>query len=114
MQEIFKSNWAIILHERNLYAFLGHLAEEVLEFSFNVYGECLAFLIVQKIITHISKLKRMLDTGKIHGIKEWEVYSQSPEHKKICQLVEQEENIFNKLYEKLTMKVLEKGTLSAF
>ena len=113
-KESIKNSWKAVLHQRNLYAFLGHLAEELLEFNFNIYAECLAFLTLKKAMSKIQLLKNQMETGTLKGVENWKLFRTSGEYAKIGRLVEEEQEIFNKFYETLAMKVLEKGTLSQF
>jgi hypothetical protein len=61
----------LLLHQRNIYAFLGHLAEELIEVHYNDYYECLAFLLVKKVMSKISSLKQAIKKKEIKGILAW-------------------------------------------
>jgi hypothetical protein len=60
-----------ILHYRNIYAFLGHLAEDLVELNINIYAECLSFLLVKKVMTNILELKQSIKNREIKGIEKW-------------------------------------------
>ena len=109
-----KENWKRILYYRNVYAFYGHLAEDTIEHNYNIYGECLAFLLLKKVIVLLGSLKKNIQKREIEGVKDWEEFEKTAEHFNILALINQEEEIFNSMYEKLALKVLEKGTLSQF
>ena len=112
--KIIKENSQKLLHERNKYAFYGHLAEELLELNTNKYAFCLAFLLVKKVIEQINTLKTSLKNKKVAGIEEWEEFDKSEEFKKINLFLNEEEEIFNNFYERLAFKVFEDGVLSQF
>ena len=109
-----KRSWKIILFERNLYAYLGHLTEELVEINYNIYAECLAFLILKRAISRILALKKGIESETVPGVDNWPMFKSSLEYRNILTLVRQEEEIFNQFYEKLALKVLEKGTLAQF
>ena len=67
-ERIIKENAQKLLHERNKYAFYGHLSEELLEFSANKYSSCLAFLLVKRVVEQINFLKSSLKSRKFVGI----------------------------------------------
>jgi hypothetical protein len=50
----------------------------------------------------------------VAGIEEWEDFDKSEEFKKINLFLNEEEEIFNKFYERLAFKVFEDGVLSQF
>lgn len=113
-QKTIKENAQKLLHERNKYAFYGHLAEELLELSPNKYAFCLSFLLVKKVIEQINTLKASLKSKNVAGIEKWEDFDKSDEFKKINMFLNEEEEIFNKFYERLALKVFEEGVLSQF
>ena len=65
-------------------------------------------------MSRIIALKGQIASEKLFGVENWKLFKMSEESKKINRLIEEEEEIFNKFYETLAMKVLEKGTLSQF
>jgi hypothetical protein len=71
-ENVIKMNAGRLLHERNVYAFLGHLAEELIELNKNLYAECLAFLIVKRVMEQISKLKQQIKIRSHPGILKWD------------------------------------------
>ena len=66
-----KQNSQRILHERNVYAFLGHLAQELIQLNKNKYAECLAFLLVKRTIEKVCQLKLQLANRSFPGIYDW-------------------------------------------
>jgi hypothetical protein len=68
---MIKNNCKYILHERNVYAFLGHLAEDLIETHLNTYYQCLGFLLVKKVITRLSGLRVAIKKREIKDIKNW-------------------------------------------
>ena len=70
--ERIRKNCALILHERNVYAFLGHIAEDLIETHYNTYYQCLSFLLVKKVITRLTNLTQALRKKEMKGIDNWE------------------------------------------
>jgi hypothetical protein len=84
------------------------------ETHYNDYYECLAFLLVKKIMAKISQLRQAIKKHEIKGIVNWPELEAATEFKEILEFINSEEEIFSKFYEKLSLKVFEEGTLSKF
>jgi hypothetical protein len=112
--ERVRRNSRLVLHHRNLYAFLGHLAEDLIETHLNNYYQCLAFLLVKKVVTKIAALKLSLKKREIKEVQNWPEFEKTPEFRELTEFIDSEEDIFNRFYEKLSLKVFEEGTLSNF
>lgn len=112
--ERVRNNSRLILHHRNLYAFLGHLAEDLIETHLNNYYQCLAFLLVKKVVTKIAALKLSIKKREIKEVQNWPEFEKTHEFKELAEFIDSEEDIFNRFYEKLSLKVFEEGTLSNF
>lgn len=69
--ERIRRNCKLLLHHRNVYAFLGHLAEEVVEAHYNDYFECLAFLLLKKVMSRISLLRQAVKKREVKGVVAW-------------------------------------------
>lgn len=69
--EAVRKGCAAILHQRNVYAFLGHLAEELIETHYNMYSQCLSFLIVKKVIGKLAGLRQALKKQELKGVSGW-------------------------------------------
>ena len=66
-----RANCKLLLHQRNIYAFLGHCAEDLIETHFNDYYQCLAFLLVKKVMSKIIALKQSIKKREIKLIQSW-------------------------------------------
>ena len=54
-----------------MYAFLGHLAEDLIETHLNTYYQCLSFLLVKKAIARLSGLRQAIKKREIKDIQNW-------------------------------------------
>ena len=90
------------------------MAEELIELHFNTYYQCLSFLLVKKTITHLGLLRQALAKQELKGVTNWPELEGVPEFQQILEFIRSEEEIFNRFYERLSLKVLEEGTLCSF